>query len=476
MRHFKKLLTFIFISSFLCALGSFSSCGEKPNLPSYSVSLDYSQGVIHGKLVYKFVNSYNSTFNHLKFNLHANAYSDKAESLPAPSSNLAKAYPSGVSYGGIEITSVRSIDRELDFSTSQNGQILTVETGAIFPNEQMTVDIEFVTTVPKSRLRLGENESGVNLGDCFPVAVVIENGRFVEIPYSPIGDPYYSDVSDYFVSVTVPSSFSVASSGYPEGTEVKGDKTTYSYSLLSGRDFALALSEKYNVLSTSSEGITVYYYTFKENAQNEMDLIINCTKFFEKTFGDYPYDSLSVAESEFAFGGMEYSGLAIVDKDLSSEEFVFATVHEIAHQWWHGGVGNNQYADAYIDEGLAEVATYLYLLNTDERLASDMIFNAKSAYKSFFELSDILSGNLDTSLSRPLSSFKNEYEYANLCYNKSLVMFCEYLNAVGLDKGVAKLSRLYKNNLNKNIGLDQIINELGYGEHFKSFVFGNVLI
>ena len=119
MRHFKKLLTFIFISSFLCALGSFSSCGEKPNLPSYSISLDYSQGVIHGKLVYKFVNSYNSTFNHLKFNLHANAYSDKAESLPAPSSNLAKAYPSGVSYGGIEITSVRSIGRELDFSTSQ---------------------------------------------------------------------------------------------------------------------------------------------------------------------------------------------------------------------------------------------------------------------------------------------------------------------------------------------------------------------
>ena len=35
-------------------------------------------------------------------------------------------------------------------------------------------------------------------------------------------------------------------------------------------------------------------------------------------------------------------------------------VHEIAHQWWYGLVGNNQIRTPWIDEGLAEYCTAVF--------------------------------------------------------------------------------------------------------------------
>ena len=36
------------------------------------------------------------------------------------------------------------------------------------------------------------------------------------------------------------------------------------------------------------------------------------------------------------------------------------TVHEVAHQWWYGLVGNDEVHDSWLDEGLTEYSTILY--------------------------------------------------------------------------------------------------------------------
>jgi aminopeptidase N len=38
----------------------------------------------------------------------------------------------------------------------------------------------------------------------------------------------------------------------------------------------------------------------------------------------------------------------------------FLVAHEVAHQWWYGLVGNNHHQHAFLDEGLAEYASFLY--------------------------------------------------------------------------------------------------------------------
>ena len=475
MRYiFNFTIAFIFAISTLCIL---PSCKKQTELSSYDLSIEYENGKIDGKLVYKFVNSYNTTFDHLVFNLHANAYSEGATNRPVTTTTEARAYPNGLSYGKIEIKNAYANNSPAKYQIyGEDDEFLKICFDSVKKGDSVSVEIEFITTLPESALRLGKNKTSVNLADFFPVVCKIQKGKFLEITYAPVGDPYFADLHDYEVDITVPSEYVVASSGYPTQTIVDETSTTYSYTLSHGRDFAFLLSKNYSVASKTTGEVLYTYYGFSGREEEFLDLAIDAVNFFSKVFGNYPYKSLSVAECQLAFGGMEYTGLCFIDYSLDNEYKQKVIVHEIAHEWWHSAVGNDQNKCGYIDEGLAEYSTYLYFKSKDEDVAKDMINNAKLAYKSFFELEDTLLGKANTTMERELSTFKSEYEYSNIAYNKSLLMFYEYGKAIGEDKAKSKLSELYATNNLKDLTLQNIIKTFGYSEHFKSFVTGKVLI
>ena len=476
MRNFSKLLTVFILLSL--SLFCFTACKSGTERSSYDLSIKYNEGKIDGKLSYKFVNSHNTTFDHLIFNLHANAYKQGAKHRPVTTTSEAKAYPNGLSYGEIAINSVKANEQNLSYEIfGEDGQFLKINTGEIKHGKSILVDVDFTTILPDSTLRLGKTSHGVNLADFFPTACKIEDGKFLQINYSPLGDPYFADLHDYSVDLTVPSEYTVASSGFPTLTEVDGVYTTYSYELIAGRDFAFALSKGYEVYSKIHDGVTYTYYGLRDDGEEMLNQMIDCASYFSSSFGAYPYKSLSLAECELSFGGMEYSGLCFINEATVKEDKIRIIAHEIAHEWWHSAVGNNQNTCAYIDEGLAEYSTYLYLLkNHGEDKAKQMINTAKLAYKSFFSIEETLLGAVDTTMERELSSFKNEYEYSCLAYNKSLIMFYEYGKAIGEDSAIKALAKLYKENLNGDLNLERLTKVLGHTEHFTSFIEGKVLM
>lgn len=478
MTFLKKNFTVITLSAICLSLFFFSSCNSKKRHPSYRLDLVYSNGEICGKLGYKFVNSYNNVFNSLIFSLRANAYKEGANHPPVSPSNTVKAYPYGQSFGECQIYGVKVEGQTADYEIfGDDGEFLKIYTGEIYENQSKEVEIEFKTVIPKSILRLGETDQTVNLGDFFPILCGIENGSFQTLTYHPFGDSLFSQVADYTVNLTLPSQFSVASSGSPTKTQITEHGTTYSYELNSGRDFAFVISKNFEIRSVIIEDLTVNYYSLGGDCEQKLSLAKDCLQFFTKTFGAIPYKSVSIAETPFINGGMEYSGLCMLSNCLSEEDFKYSLYHELAHQWWYGGVGNNQFSCAYIDEGLAEYSTYLYLLEKEgESVANTMIDNAKCAYKSFFDINSLLSGSANTTMNRTLSEFSSEYEYINIAYNKSLLAFYNYGVTVGKNKAVKNLKKLYKDNYLGEIGLGEIITALGHGEHFKSFVEGKVII
>ena len=69
---------------------------------------------------------------------------------------------------------------------------------------------------------------------------------------------------------------------------------------------------------------------------------------FSASFGPYPYPELDVVLGAFPdFGGMEYPTIVFSEVDK------WTVAHEVAHQWWYGLVGNDQYAEPWLDESLA---------------------------------------------------------------------------------------------------------------------------
>ena len=61
---------------------------------------------------------------------------------------------------------------------------------------------------------------------------------------------------------------------------------------------------------------------------------------------------------------MEYPNIVFLAREFygqaDAEILDYLVVHETAHQWWYGVVGNNQVTEAWLDEGLTEFSTVLF--------------------------------------------------------------------------------------------------------------------
>ena len=178
-----------------------------------------------------------------------------------------------------------------------------------------------------------------------------------------------------------------------------------------------------------------------------LDHAQNALFFFNDYFGQYPYDEYCVVASDFYIGGMEYPNLVIIGVDFYSPgEFLeYVVVHETAHQWWYGLVGNNQIEEAWLDEALAEYSTllyyeYFYGRKTGQKVYEEAIFNPYKLYEV---------SNTPGPILRPLSDFTDWKDYSAAVYYKGAIMLKELEGRMG--KGNFRkhcatiLKSLYKN-------------------------------
>jgi aminopeptidase N len=83
-------------------------------------------------------------------------------------------------------------------------------------------------------------------------------------------------------------------------------------------------------------------------------------------------------------------------------------------------------------------------------------------------------------MSRKLCDFLGEYEYANIAYNKGLLLFEAVRTAVGDDKFISGLQGYYKDNLYKVATPQSLYAQFTNGVDiegiFNSFVEGKIII
>ena len=132
---------------------------------------------------------------------------------------------------------------------------------------------------------------------------------------------------------------------------------------------------------------------------------------FEEMFCDYPYSSYTVVQTEFLQGGMEYPTLSFISDKLNESLYIDAVIHETAHQWWYGIVGNNEVDNAWLDEALAEYSTTLfYKLCPDYSVDFEKrISDAMTSYLLYIDLYKP-GAAADTSMDRTLAEYSGAME------------------------------------------------------------------
>ncbi|MFE6177161.1 M1 family metallopeptidase [Streptomyces sp. NPDC056464] len=222
--------------------------------------------------------------------------------------------------------------------------------------ERATVSFDVSLTVPGRNDRFGREGAFRFLGNALPVLAVHDAKGWHLDPYVPTGESFYTLASDFRVALDHPTRLKVPATGRTR-TLPGGPGRSITLSVAHRvRDFAWAAGPFRTAVETSPGGVRVRSYWAPDTSATGVRLTrqdgVLAVDRFGGEFGRYPYGEIDlVMTSEFG-GDMEYPGLVL----LGTTDEGSAVVHEIAHQWWYGIVGNDEYGAPWLDESFAQYA------------------------------------------------------------------------------------------------------------------------
>jgi hypothetical protein len=207
-------------------------------------------------------------------------------------------------------------------------------------------------------------------------------GEWYAHPFYPWTE-FFSDFGVYDVKLTLPKGFVVGATGRLESkTDNPDGSETLRFVQEDVHDFAWTASRRFLERRSRFEDpgyppVDVRLLLQPEHARLA-DRYLEATKIALRTYGTwsapYPYPQITVVDPAWgsSSGGMEYPTLftggasVFAPEELQSPEGV--TIHEAGHQFWYGLVANNEFEEAWLDEGFN---TYMTSKATDHSLGPE---------------------------------------------------------------------------------------------------------
>jgi hypothetical protein len=251
----------------------------------------------------------------------------------------------------------------------------------VAPGASTTLDIDFLTQLPRVIARTGYFGTFHLVGQWFPKIGVLElpGERGATAPRWNVHEfhlysEFYADFGSYDVKISAPKDYVVGATGELQGAPVeKNGMLTHHYVQDDVHDFAWTAD---NHSGTPLESTwtnpgsplvklrVLYPKEYAASAAPALKAAKDSLTFFSNTLGPYPYKTLTVVIPAFnagEAGGMEYptfftaEGYAKVEPGTLNEGLLdFVTIHEFGHGYFYGILASNEFEEPMLDEGLNE--------------------------------------------------------------------------------------------------------------------------
>ncbi|MFD8705050.1 M1 family metallopeptidase [Kitasatospora sp. NPDC059648] len=228
-----------------------------------------------------------------------------------------------------------------------------------------TVEFDLSVDVPSGIDRFGRDGAFSFVGNALPVLAVRDQAGWHLDPYSELGESFYGLSSDFAVTLDHPTDLLVPATGAAVDAPGGPGRTVTRIGARKVREFAWAAGPFSRIEGRSADGVRITVYSVADiapkDAQDMLNLSLRTIDAHSARYGAYPYGDLAlVLDNRFDFAGMEYPGF-VLDWIRPS-----AVIHELAHQWWYGIVGDDQYRAPWLDESFAEYAMAVAMGDTGE--------------------------------------------------------------------------------------------------------------
>ena len=401
------------------------------HLTTYTIAaeLNTTGRTITGTVTVDYVNATGKPLDAVPFRLYANG------------SEMDRIVVDDVTAGGHPARTTLTVDNS----------VLTVPLPEpLAPQAITTIAMAFTVTMPVDSadqygmLNIDSDTGTWAMAGWYPIVAGWDPANGFELdPPSTNGDPVFSTVSRYHLTVTAPASWTVVSTGAPADTTATSNGTrTWSIEAGPVRDVTLVADEDFQSVSEVVDGTTVTSW-FNPGSDRSGKAALTYAAQAIAQFNDllvpYPYTTFDLVPVElYGAAGVEFPQLIYVaqgyygpDENLETpNDFDFTIAHEVVHQWFYGIVGNNQYLHAFTDEGITNfLSSRLYFSHQYGDAFGGRMFD--SAARSVF-IGVALAGQ-DQIVDTPTDDFETSYAYAWAAYSKAPVGFNAIYEQIGED-------------------------------------------
>ena len=267
-----------------------------------------------------------------------------------------------------------------DDANADDRTVIEVKTpAAIAPGATARFAIDWTSLIPHGTVgRSGWVHDYNFIVQWFPKIGVFWKGQWNAHQFHSTTE-FFSDYGNYDVRLTLPRGYVVGATGRRAETKDNGDGTeTLRYIQEDVHDFAWTASRRFLEKTDRFQDpgyppVDIRLLVQPEHehlAERYIESTKTCLRSYGAWSAPYPYAQITVVDPAWgsASGGMEYPTLFtggaryFAPEILHSPEVV--TVHEAGHQFWYGLVGNNEFEEAWLDEGFntyhEEKATWLW--------------------------------------------------------------------------------------------------------------------
>ncbi len=366
----------VFLLSFILVL----DVGAQ-TVPQYSIdaAIDLADKKITAKQTTQWTNNGSVEVNDLVFFIYPNRrYTKQEKDLLWRFAGYFKVnpFPSGFQTGQMNIASVSSDGRKLNYVIEGDDQtILKIDLDqGVKPGETVDIALDFSVDIPHIALgRFGWNDNVIRLSRWYPMLSVYDSEKgWNKNPDYPFHRPFFSEASLYKVALTIPQNQVVAHTGDVKSEQVNSNGTKVIHIETSNpvREFSLAMSADYKILTQEIEGVELKSYYLSGDEKSAAAALVSAQdlmQFYAAQFGQYPYASFSIAPVDLGYGGEQMSNLIFIDRrayrmpGMMNRYFDFLVAHETGHQWFYNLVGVDEYQEMWLEEGLNSYFIEKYL-------------------------------------------------------------------------------------------------------------------
>jgi hypothetical protein len=376
----KKITLLVFVFLFVFNVFNFPALSKHIVDYRIKVQLVPAEKAVIGEQVLTWLNDSAVPVSELQFHLYLNAFKNNRSTFMKESGGLSRGYKleSG-EWGYIDVKGIKvndGIDLTMmmefiqpDDNNSDDQTVMRVKLPEpVQPQGTITLEIEFYSKLPRAFARAGFYDDFFMVSQWFPKIGVLQDEEWNCHQYHSNSE-FFANFGVYEVEMTVPSEYIVGATGVRTGETENADGTrTYTHYQEDVHDFAwtacpdfVEFREQYTLSDppVETEMILLVHRTHLNLKDRYYQSLKYGIEFYSQNYGAYPYETITLVDvpiKALGAGGMEYPtlfttlGISFLPDGFRLPELV--TIHEFGHGYWYGIVANNEFEEAWLDEGI----------------------------------------------------------------------------------------------------------------------------